>query len=217
MEWQRSPSGQVWRKRLYLCGEKEVGRVTSLVRYEPGAQFHRHEHPDGEEIFVLEGTFSDATGDYRAGTYLLHPQGFAHAPFSRAGCTLFVRLRQYAGVARHYVSTDTHAMPWQATSQPGIEHKTLYADSAYADETRLERWAPTSTVAQRCYAGGVEYFVLDGEFEDEQGHYPAGSWLRLPAGACHQPVSPHGCKLYVKLGLAAPPEETRKPRKGDGG
>ncbi|MBW2396116.1 MAG: cupin domain-containing protein [Deltaproteobacteria bacterium] len=85
MEWQASPSGTVWRKRLHRVGGAETGQVTSVVRYEAGASFPEHDHPDGEEIFVLEGIFSDEHGDWPAGTHLLNPEGFHHAPFSRDG------------------------------------------------------------------------------------------------------------------------------------
>ncbi len=62
MGWLSSPSVGVERKPL--AGEnKESGHVTSVVRYKPGASFKRHEHPLGEEIVVLEGSFSDETGD----------------------------------------------------------------------------------------------------------------------------------------------------------
>ena len=71
MDWQPSPSGTVWRKRLDLAGPSETGRVTSVVRYDPDSEFHEHPHPDGEEIFVLEGVFSDEHGDYPAGSFLL--------------------------------------------------------------------------------------------------------------------------------------------------
>lgn len=50
------------------------------------------------------------------------------------------------------------------------------------------------------YEGGVEIFVLEGAFEDEQGLYEKHSWLRLPAHAAHTPVSPQGCELYIKMG-----------------
>ena len=33
------------------------------MRWQPGTQFQRHGHPDGEEIFVLEGTFSSTQRD----------------------------------------------------------------------------------------------------------------------------------------------------------
>jgi anti-sigma factor ChrR (cupin superfamily) len=85
MQWSPSPSGTVWRKRVHLVGPAESGQVTSVVRYEPRSTFHGHDHPDGEEIFVLDGVFSDEHGDWPAGTYLLNPEGFRHAPFSREG------------------------------------------------------------------------------------------------------------------------------------
>ena len=59
----------VCRKPL-ACEEAERGHATSIVRYDPGASFSEHGHPLGEEILVLEGTFSDQTGDY-SGRHLL--------------------------------------------------------------------------------------------------------------------------------------------------
>ena len=85
MDWTASPSGTVWRKRVHLVGAPESGQVTSVVRYEPGATFPAHDHPEGEDIFVLDGVFSDEHGDWPAGTYLLNPEGFRHAPFSETG------------------------------------------------------------------------------------------------------------------------------------
>ena len=105
MDWTPSPSGTVWRKRVHLVGPAESGQVTSVVRYEPRSTFHAHEHPDGEEILVLDGVFSDEHGDWPAGTYLLNPEGFRHAPFSREGCVLFVKLRQFPGRTREHVAT----------------------------------------------------------------------------------------------------------------
>ncbi len=100
MEWQSSPGAGIWRKRLELRGAAESGRVTSIVRYDAGSRFPPHEHPEGEEILVLEGIFADEHGAYPAGTYLLNPEGFRHAPRSDQGCVLFVKLRQYPGSDR---------------------------------------------------------------------------------------------------------------------
>ncbi len=58
MAWQASPSSTVWRKRLDLVGG-EYGRVTSVVRYDPKSSFPEHDHPEGEEILVLQGSLSD--------------------------------------------------------------------------------------------------------------------------------------------------------------
>lgn len=90
LPWMASPEAGVRRRLLDRCGD-EVARATSVVRYEPGAVFPQHSHARGEEIFVLEGTFSDETGDYRAGTYIMNPPGSHHTPFSKEGCTIFVK------------------------------------------------------------------------------------------------------------------------------
>ena len=95
MEWAPSPSGSVRRKRVHLVGPPESGQVTSVVRYEPHSRLPTHDHPEGEEILVLEGVFSDEHGDWPAGTFLLNPEGFRHTPFSEPGCVLFVKLRQF--------------------------------------------------------------------------------------------------------------------------
>ena len=50
------------------------------------SRFDRHVHEGGEEIFALDGVFSDEHGDYPAGTYLRNSSGSSHAPFSRDGC-----------------------------------------------------------------------------------------------------------------------------------
>ena len=87
--WVASPMPGVWRKPL-AREDAERGHATSVVRYDPGSRFSAHDHPGGEEILVLSGTFSDHTGDYRAGTYFRNPVGFRHAPFSDEGCELLV-------------------------------------------------------------------------------------------------------------------------------
>src|SRR5438105_13186100 len=85
-----SPSGSVWRKRVHLVGLPESGQVTSVVRYEPHSGFPAHDHPQGEEIRVLQGVFSDEHGDWPAGTFLINPEGFSHRSFSAPRCALLV-------------------------------------------------------------------------------------------------------------------------------
>jgi anti-sigma factor ChrR (cupin superfamily) len=200
MDWTPSPSRTVWRKRVHRVGPAEAGQVTSVVRYEGGSTFHSHAHPDGEEILVLEGVFSDEHGDWPAGTYLLNPEGFRHAPFSRNGCVLFVKLRQFPGRTREHVVLETPAMAWQPGDRPGVEVRPLYSQPGFADTMRLERWAPNTVLGQRRYPGGAELFVLRGGFADEEGRFGERAWLRLPRGATHAPSTRKGCELYIKEG-----------------
>ncbi len=198
MDWTPSPSGSVWRKRVHLVGPPESGQVTSVVRYEPASSFPTHDHPDGEEILVLEGVFSDEHGDWPEGTFLLNPEGFRHTPFSKPGCVLFVKLRQFPGRERRHVVVDTDKLAWQPSSNPAIAYKPLYQQDGFSDVVRLERWAPQADLGTLSYEKGAELFVLEGEFSDEAGTYSKGCWVRLPMGSKHHPRSAGGCTLYVK-------------------
>ncbi len=200
MEWLASPSPKVWRKRLELRGAVECGRVTSLVRFDADSNFAAHDHPQGEEILVLEGTFSDEHGDYPAGTYLLNPEGFRHAPFSRTGCSLFVKLRQFHGT--EHVVVDTTAEGWLENAE-GRQRLPLFAEEGFNERTFLSRLAPGTRIDRHSHPGGEEVFVLQGTLQDENGHYGPGCWLRYPDGSRHSPYSDAGCLLYVKIGHLA--------------
>ena len=200
MQWTPSPSRTVLRKRVHLVGPPESGQVTSVVRYEPGSTFHAHAHPDGEEIVVLEGTFSDEHGDWPAGTYLLNPEGFRHAPFSRDGCVLFVKLRQFPGRTREHVALRTAALEWQPGPRAGVAVRRLYAQAGFPDTMRLERWSPRAQLGSVGYPHGAELFVLEGSFRDAEGAFARGAWLRLPPGTAHAPTTAEGCELYIKEG-----------------
>lgn len=199
LPWSSSPSGTVWRKRLHLVGPAESGQVTSIVRYDPNSRFPTHDHPGGEEILVLEGVFSDEHGDWPAGTYLLNPEGFRHQPFSRGGCLLFVKLRQFPGTDRRHVALDTSTIPWQPGST-GISSKLLYEQRGFEDSARLERWVPGCEAGERRYERGAELLVLDGELADAEGNYTPGTWLRFPVSGQHRARSVSGCTLYIKEG-----------------
>jgi len=168
------------------------------VRYEPDSRFPAHDHPEGEEILVLKGVFSDEHGDWPAGTFLLNPEGFRHTPFSKPGCILFVKLRQFPGRERRHVVVDIDKLAWEPSANPAVAHKLLYQQAGFSDLMRLERWEPEAELGKISYEQGAELFLLEGEFADEAGTYAAGSWLRLPVGAEHHPRSARGCTLYVK-------------------
>ncbi|MHB8884200.1 MAG: cupin domain-containing protein [Methylovirgula sp.] len=74
-------------KLLHEFGDE----VTSLMHFPPGIQLAHHVHDVGQELLVLEGTFSDEGGDYPKGTWVRFPAGSAHAPFSISGCTLLAK------------------------------------------------------------------------------------------------------------------------------
>ena len=203
MEWEASPSPTVWRKRLDLFGG-EQSRVTAVVRYDPKSSFPEHGHPEGEEILVLAGTFSDEHGDYPAGTYLLNPPGFRHAPFSRKGCTLFVKLRQFAGARRSHVVVDINRATWTPGPVPGIDVLPLYSNSAHPETMELLHMSAGASLSRNSYPGGIEVFMIEGSFDFDGGTYGQGAWLRLPDGADFAAKAKKACTFYVKRGHLKP-------------
>ena len=137
--WQPSTEPGVHRHRLDRIGD-EVARATSIVRYNAGSRFARHTHGGGEEYLVLDGTFSDESGDHPAGTYVRNPPGTSHAPFSREGCTLFVKLWQFAQGDDEPVRIDTTQATWRPGLVPGLAVLPLHEFGGVS--TALVRWAP---------------------------------------------------------------------------
>jgi anti-sigma factor ChrR (cupin superfamily) len=195
--WHASPSAQVHRKLLERNGG-EVARATSIVRYAPGAQFDLHHHELGEEILVLDGTFSDESDDYPAGTYIKNPPGSCHAPFSKSGCTLFVKLRHLDPMDSERVVVNTRTSPWYQGMVNGLT--VLPLGNFGTANTAMVRWAPQTFFNPHRHHGGEEIFVVEGVFSDEHGSYPAGTWIRSPHLSQHQPFSREGCLIFVKTG-----------------
>jgi len=196
LPWIQSPESGVERRMLERMGD-EVAKATSIVRYQPDSKFQKHTHDFGEEIFVLDGIFSDENGSYPAGTYIMNPPGSSHAPFSESGCILFVKLR-YLGpdqVDREVV--DTKTAPWYQGMVQGLHVMPLMKQGG---GSTLVRWAPQTYFNPHRHYGGEEIFVVDGVFEDENGRYPAGSWIRSPHMSLHKPFSKEGCTIFVKTG-----------------
>jgi anti-sigma factor ChrR (cupin superfamily) len=194
LPWVASPAPGVERRMLERTGG-EVAKATSIVRYQPGAEFQTHVHELGEEILVLDGVFSDETGDYPAGTFIMNPPGSSHAPYSKTGCLLFVKLRHLGSdqVEREVLNTATS--PWYPGMVTGLNVMPLMRQGT---GSTLVRWAPQTYFNPHRHHGGEEIFVVDGVFEDEHGRYPAGSWIRSPHMSMHQPFSKEGCTIFVK-------------------
>jgi anti-sigma factor ChrR (cupin superfamily) len=196
LDWQPSPSGGVSRKPL-AREDAERGHATSIVRYEPGACFNRHEHPLGEEILVLEGTFSDEHGDYGPGMYLRNPPGSGHAPFSEEGCTLLVKLHQFSEADRAIVRKDTANAAWL----PGYGGlKVMPLHEFEQEHVALVKWPANERFQPHRHFGGEEILVLSGEFCDEYGRYPAGTWMRSPHMSQHHPFVAGETVIWVKTG-----------------
>ena len=89
---------------------------------------------------------------------------------------------------------------WVQSPMPGVERRMLdRVGDEVARATSIVRYAPGTAFSPHTHAGGEEFFVLDGIFQDERGDYPAGSYIRNPPTSRHTPRSQAGCTIFVKL------------------
>ncbi|MGD9887639.1 MAG: cupin domain-containing protein [Halothiobacillaceae bacterium] len=197
LPWVESPEPTVQRKLIERAGGDGT-RATSLVQFAAGASFPAHTHTQGEEFFVLEGSFCDESGCYPAGSYVINPPGSRHAPFTPEGCVIFVKLHHLPSICSQRIVINTTQAQWL----PGlVDGLTVLPLSDFAGEhTALVRWQPNTYFKPHRHFGGEEIFVLEGEFCDETGCYSAGSWIRSPHDSLHTPFTRLGCTIFVKTG-----------------
>lgn len=200
-EWVSSPANGVERMMLDRIGD-EVARATTIVRFAPGSQFDEHTHGGGEEFLVLEGVFSDETGDFPAGSYVRNPIGTAHRPHTDPGCTIFVKLHQFAADDTVQFSTDISSAKFKPGKSKGLEVLDLH--QTVSETVRVLRMAPGTALPGHVHNGGEEVLVLEGEYRDEHGTYGKGTWVRSPHGSRHTPWSETGCVLWIKTGHLPP-------------
>lgn len=197
LPWSWSPDRSVQRRMLDRDGG-EVARATSIVRYPPGSRFPSHVHGGGEEFLVLEGTFADENGTYPAGFYVRNPPGSRHAPFSEAGCTIFVKLRQFDPADGTTKVIDTGSAAWRPSGYPGVEELELHRFGQ--ERVTMLRMPEDTDLGDCAWPGGAELLVLKGVLEDREGRYTRGTWLRLPAGARSRLTATSGMLAYLKTG-----------------
>jgi anti-sigma factor ChrR (cupin superfamily) len=101
-------------------------------------------------------------------------------------------------------------LPWIDSPMPGVQRRMLERDGAeVARATSIVRYAPGSHFSAHTHGGGEEFLVLEGIFSDEQGDYPAGTYIRNPVGSTHTPSSQNGCTILVKLWQMHPDDQQR--------
>lgn len=203
LDWQASPMQGVDRRMLDRIGG-EVARATTIVRYAPGSRFSAHTHTGGEEFIVLDGVFQDEHGDYPAGTYVRNPPTSAHTPGSEPGCTIFVKLWQFAPDDRTQFRKDMAS--GLAAPVNGIATALLHEDPrervTYTHLGPGADWAITKP-------GGIELLMIGGSITVDGDRLETGSWLRLPEGAALAATAgDDGAKVWMKTGhlpYAKPP------------
>lgn len=86
LEWRDTGcEGLKWK---ILFQDKERGLMTTLVRWDPGAELDLHEHVDIEQSYILEGRLVDDEGECLAGDFVWRPIGNRHRARAPEGALL---------------------------------------------------------------------------------------------------------------------------------
>ena len=89
---------------------------------------------------------------------------------------------------------------WVPSPAPGVERRMLFrVGDEKARATSLVRYAPGSSFAPHVHTGGEEFLVLEGMFQDADGDYPVGTYVRNPPGTAHAPAAERGATIFVRL------------------
>lgn len=85
-----------------LLFEHETQRApTILLKFDAGATYPAHNHPGGEEVFVLEGDLKLGKDHLHAGDYLYTAPNGKHAVWSQNGCVALLKVPQQVEILKN--------------------------------------------------------------------------------------------------------------------
>ncbi len=109
------------------------------------------------------------------------------------------------------VTLNHHDLPWISSPEAGVERRMLErVGDEVAKATTIVRYSACSKFKTHTHELGEEILVLEGIFSDENGDYPAGTYIMNPPGSSHTPFSQQGCTLFVKLRHLGPDQVHRE-------
>ena len=92
MEWEPTQFPGISIKILYE--DKDKGEMTCFLKWAPGATLPMHKHPEIEQSYVIEGSFSDHDGICRAGEFVWRRIGSFHETHSDEGAVILAIYRK---------------------------------------------------------------------------------------------------------------------------
>jgi anti-sigma factor ChrR (cupin superfamily) len=81
---------------------------------------------------------------------------------------------------------DVARLPWEKTSYPGIESKTLLVDRSTGLLTMLMKMAPGARLPDHEHVQIEQTYVLEGSLRCGEGECKAGEFVWRPAGSRHE-------------------------------
>lgn len=212
LPWSPSPwIPGIYRKFLDRYGNGQFVPSTSVVSFGTGVRDPYHAHPHGEEFYVLDGVFTDHTGDYLPGFYVRHPMRWCHAPYvdmRSSAAVVWVKVSQIAEEGEAIIVKDTSDLElpdWRdrACLEGKIRVLPLYQNARTGEWVWIEIWEPGTRNIVTQPPGGEELFVISGTLVENGVVHGTLTWIRNPVdgmGTGWERAAPDGCKLLLKAG-----------------
>jgi len=74
--------------KILRYDDKQQRPPSFILKFEPGSGYPYHNHPGGEELFVLKGSCVIEGVTLHEGDYLYTPPNFKHSVKTETGCEL---------------------------------------------------------------------------------------------------------------------------------
>lgn len=183
----------------YVVLEEEghdEGRKTSVITLQTNSFLRGLLENSSKEILVVSGNLESEYATLGAGAYLRIPKG-SHVQFKATEKTV-VFVKENAGILS---SEQIFIKPFSNHWFPGHGNlKVMELHHLPHDTAALVHWPAGTRFAPHRHWGGEEIFVMKGEFIDEHGRYPAGTWIRSPHLSTHFPYVEVDTTIMVKIG-----------------
>jgi len=194
--WQDTSTAGVWIKYLSPT-QGELGETTCLLKLQAGTALSAYQALLGAAVLVLWGEFSNSTGRYSTGSYCRNPSQFCQQLCTEQGCILLVKSDPFQVQEGEPLLINTTRKPWQA-GVGDLQVMPLY--QYLTQSSALLKWPAGTHFKKHSHFGCEEVFVISGEFIDEHGRYPAGTWIRNPHLSEHTPYVEQDTIILVNIG-----------------
>ncbi|ASJ75130.1 cupin domain-containing protein [Granulosicoccus antarcticus] len=180
------------------------------------------------EVLVQRGELESSMGVYPAGLYLRLPLTEDHhlqeltirctdAPqICNSGTSVVPEALEDALLyvaAGQMLTSDTEqrriatADPTRWLPGPAEGTRVLPLHGHGTGNVMLIQWDESTPIKPRLDPMGEEVLVLKGNLYDDEGHYPAGSWIRNPVATWQSWQADKGTVLYYKNGHFTTPDD----------
>lgn len=180
------------------------GRETALVKLEPGTALPREVLNERQEIFVLEGSYSDENGTYGQHTWVWNPPGYAQTIATGDGCVFYTKRRvpiYQDDATRPRRVIDAKTATWLEFPHRGADVLHLHKDPNGLETGRIGHVHTNRKIPSHDHSIGEETFVIEGRLSDEYASYGKGVWFRMPCGVPHAPYTgEERCKMLIREG-----------------